>query len=327
MPALTTCRCRPPQILMLILGVLAFSGCTHLDHGRDLRQANRLPGRMVLEDVPFFPQERYQCGPAAMAMVLTWSGLQVPPQDLVQTVYTPFREGSLQTGLITAARRHGRLAYVISGPDRLLSEIAGGHPAIVLQNLGTVWFPAWHYAVAIGFDRAADAIILHTGMDEGRRLAWSRFLFTWERSQYWGLVVLPPGRLPVDENERAYLDAVLGLEQARQWKAATLAYAAALERWPESLGALIGLANAHIMQGAWEPAETTLRRAVALHPHSGDAANNLAHVLVQQGRTDEALEWARRAVATGGAHQAIYKQTLKEIETLQRNEANDQTLQ
>ena len=107
---------------------------------------------------------------------------------------------------------------------------------------------------------------------------------------------------------------MLGLEQARRWEAATQAYGAALERWPESLGALIGLANGHIAVGNWAAAEDTLRRAVDATPDSGDAANNLAHVLAQRGQREEALIWARRAVAIGGPHQAIYRQTLQEIE-------------
>ncbi len=304
--------------LILLMAALAAGGCTHGGHGRLLRETDRLPDRVVIDDVPFFPQERYQCGPAAIAMALAWSGPEVAVEDLVRQVYLPHRKGSLQTGLITAARRHARLAYVIDGPGELLGEITAGHPVIVLQNLGTDWYPAWHYAVAVGFDRAAEEIVLHTGISEGRPVGWSRFLFTWERGSYWGLVVLPPGRLPADDDEGAYLRAVLGLEQAQQWAAAARAYTAGLKRWPESSGALIGLGNTHIMQGDWERAETVLRRAVALDPASGDAANNLAHVLARRGRTEEALAWARRAVAAGGPNQSIYRQTLREIETLQK---------
>ncbi|MDJ0886605.1 MAG: PA2778 family cysteine peptidase [Desulfobacterales bacterium] len=310
--------------LMLLVAALAAGGCTHRGHGRLLREADRLPDRVVIDDVPFVPQERYQCGPAAMAMVLAWSGPAVALEDLVRQVYLPHRRGSLQTGLITATRRHARLAYVIEGPGELLDEVTAGHPVIVLQNLGTDWFPAWHYAVAVGFDRAAEDIVLHTGTRKARQVAWSRFLFTWERGSYWGLVVLPPGRLPADDDEEAYLRAVLGLEQAQQWTAAVRAYTAALERWPDSLGALIGLGNAHVMRGDWKQAESTFRRAVAVNPTSGDAANNLAHVLAQLGQRAEALVWARRAVAIGGGNRAIYQQTLEEIQALPKSEVHIQ---
>ena len=303
-------------LLLTMTAVLA-GACTHLDHGQDLRRGTHLPDRVEIAEVPFYPQAAYQCGPAAMAMVLGWSGLPLTPDHLVSEVYTPSRQGSLQTGLISAARRHDRLAYAFQGVNELLGEITEGHPVIVLQNLGTDWYPVWHYAVVVGFDRQADAIILHTGLHQAREDAWSRFLFTWERSQYWGLVVLPPGSLPAQADENAYLKAVLGLEQARRWDAAAQAYTAALSRWPASLGALIGLANCRIALGQWSAAEFTLRRAVDAAPGSGDAANNLAHVLAQRGQREEALIWARRAVEIGGPHQAIYRQTLHEIEGLQ----------
>lgn len=306
------------MIVFLLLAGAVAGACRHLDHGQDLRRGTLLPERVEIAEVPFYPQEAYQCGPAAMAMALGWSGLALTPDELVGEVYTPARRGSLQTGLISAARRHDRLAYAFNGVDRLLGEVAAGHPVIVLQNLGTGWYPVWHYAVVVGFDRTADAIILHTGIDQARADGWSRFLFTWERSQYWGLVVLPPGKLPADADENAYLKAVLGLEQARRWDAAARAYAGALKRWPASLGALVGLANCRIAQKDWAAAEQALRRAVDAAPGSGDAANNLAHVLNRRGQREEALVWARRAVAIGGPHQAVYRQTLQEIEERQQ---------
>ena len=45
----------------------------------DLALANRenLPAKVEIPNVPFFPQQKYYCGPAALAMVLAWSGLPV----------------------------------------------------------------------------------------------------------------------------------------------------------------------------------------------------------------------------------------------------------
>ena len=313
-----TFRVRSRTIIFWMLTAVLCQACTHLEHGRDLRQASHLPDRVDITTVPFFPQEDYQCGPAALAMVLNWSGLKIATEDLVETVYTPHRQGSLQPGLVTAARRRGRLAHTFHGPQKLLDEIAAGHPVIVLQNLGPGIYPVWHYAVVVGIDRSADQVILHTGTRASRALGWSRFMFTWERARYWGLVALPPGRLPASADENTYLKAVLGLEQARQWDAATRAYAAALERWPASMGALIGMGNGHIQRGSLPAAEQVLRRAVGLDPGNSDAANNLAHVLARQGKLDEALYWSRRAISNGGANPSVYQQTLREIKTLHR---------
>ncbi len=70
--------------------------------------------------------------------------------------------------MIGAARRHGRVAYVISSPEELLVEVAAGNPVIVLQNLGLSWVPVWHYAVVIGYDGDADMVTLHSGETPGK---------------------------------------------------------------------------------------------------------------------------------------------------------------
>jgi hypothetical protein len=304
-------------ILLLMLLVVLCNACTHSGRGRDLREAEHMPDRIEIVDVPFFPQEAYQCGPAAMAMVLSWSEALAVTQDLITEVYTPGRQGSLQMSLITAARRHGRLAYTISGPQKLLAEIAAGHPVIVLQNLGAKFYPVWHYAVVVGFDRLSDQVILHSGTDASRHMDWSRFMYTWERGQYWGLLVLPPGQLPASADENTYLHAVVGLEQAGKLEEAVTAYAAAPYRWPDSSRAFIGIGNCHIKMGNLSLAEQTLRRAVGLAPDNSDATNNLAHVLARQGNLEEALYWSRRAVLIGGVNASVYKETLREIEALQ----------
>ena len=92
-------------------------------------------------EVPFCAQTGYQCGSAALAMVLQYSGVPATARELQAAVYTPGRKGSLQSGIVTAARRHGRLAYPIQGLDCLLREVAAGNPVIVLQNLGLQWIP------------------------------------------------------------------------------------------------------------------------------------------------------------------------------------------
>lgn len=256
----------------------------------------------------------HQCGPAALASLLHWSGSAITPESLAAQVYLPAREGSLQAELLAAARRAGRIPYVLApAPADLLAEVAAGHPVLVLQNLGLAWLPRWHYAVVIGYDLEADSVTLHSGRARAHVTALDTFLRTWQRGGRWALVVLPPERLPATARALPYVAAVSGLEGLGQWAAAATAYHTALGRWPDSLGAWLGLANARHGAGDTAGAVAALREALRHHPDAALVHNNLAHLLLEQGDLTAALYHARRAVALAGDRLPAAQQTLEAI--------------
>ncbi len=301
-------------IFIFFTGVL-FSGCAGFHSTAMLQKADGIPSRLELEAVPFFPQKDYQCGPAALATVLRWSGLSVTPENLTDEVFTPEKKGSLQTALIGAARRHGRIAYVLSGPEDLFVEVAAGNPVIVLQNLGLSWYPVWHYAVVIGYDLTERTVVLRSGHIARKVLSFWVFENTWARSNHWGIVILRPDQFPAVVKEDLFTEAVLGLEKARRFQDAVDGYQTVLTRWPENLPALIGIGNCYYALGELENAETAFRKTIRLHPESGSAFNNLAQILIEQGRKQEALAAARKAVSLGGPLRSAYQKTLDEIQS------------
>ena len=261
-------------------------GCAILEPGMRPQALSDLPERADLPNVPCHSQEDYQCGPAALAMALNWSGLAVTPDELVSQVYVPAKKGTFQVEMVGAARRYGRLAYDIKGLESLLIELAAGHPVIVLQNLTFNWSPTWHYALVFGYDRVSATVIMHSGKTQRYVVDWTVFVNTWERGEFWGLLVLPPGILPETASETSYLESVPGLEQVENWEAAAKAYAAASERWPTNLGATMGEGNAFYALGDLASAEHAFRKAIRIAPNNGAAYNNLAHVLAEQGHND-----------------------------------------
>ena len=275
-----------------------------------------LPERCIIERVPFYPQAQFQCGPAALAMALAWSGIDVPPGRLVAEVFTPSRKGSLQSAMTGAVRRHARLAYPLAGPQSLVMEIAAGHPVIVLQNLGFAWYPVWHYAVVIGFDRVRGKVILHSGGTSRKSLSIGVFEKTWARSDFWGILVLPPTLLPADVTENRYIAAVNGLERAGHWQGAAIAYQTALAQWPDSFLARLGIGVCNYRLGDLKTAEAVLRDAIRLSPGQGVAYNDLAQVLMAQGRQCEALDAVLKALELGGPLEAHFKSTLEEIQNM-----------
>ncbi len=297
--------------LGLMLSLLV--GCAMPQTASLVASPGDLPARAEVASVPFFPQERYYCGPAALAMALAWSGLTVTQDDLVSQVYTPGKEGSLQADILAAARRNGRLAIQVGDLSDVLAEIAAGHPVLVFQNLALEWYPQWHFAVAIGYDLDTREIVLHSGRDARRRTSLSTFEATWERGGFWAVVVLPPERLPARGTERAVVRAAAGLERAARYKEAAVAYETILQRWPDSYVALMGLGNAHYATGNYREAEAAFRGAIARHPERPDPWNNLAHALVIQGLRAKAETAAHNAVRLAKRDPGPYIATLREI--------------
>jgi tetratricopeptide (TPR) repeat protein len=300
------------RVLGMFSAVLVFllSGCAAQLPSRDVHP---VPDRVFLQNVPFHPQKRYQCGPAALAMLLEWNGVEVSLPQLNEEVYSPALKGSLQPAVIASARRNGFVAYPIRGMTALMTELNAGHPVMVLQNLGFSWIPRWHYAVVIGYDRGFDKVALHTGTDAASWLSATAFSNTWGRSQHWGLLVLPPGVLPATATEQEYVSAVIGLERAGRHEAAVRSYREALQRWPDSFVAWMGYGNSLHALGQLGEAEAALRKAAALNPGSGLAMNNLAVVLSEAGQKNEALEVIEQAIQRGGDSIDLFLQTREEI--------------
>lgn len=293
--------------------LLFLAGCATPQAESLLADRGGLPVRAEVAKVPFYPQEKFYCGPAAMAMALSWSGLPVTQEEMATQVYTPGREGSLRTDMLAGARRNGRLAVRVRSLRAMLREIAAGNPVLVFQNLGLSWYTRWHYAVAFGYDLDKNALILRSGVTARRVTGLELFERTWARGDYWAITVLPPGRLPVTATEQDVLVAAIGLERAERPAAAAAAFAAMAARWPGSLGAQMGLGNARFAATDFAGAAKAFRAAIEHHPKAADAWNNLAYALARQGRREEALAAARKAVEIGGPRVESYRDTLREL--------------
>ena len=279
---------------MLFL-LLVISGCATAPQSRLLlqQQPEGLPLKVELASTPFFPQQAYQCGPAALATVLNAQQVVVAPKALADRVYIPEREGSLQIEMISAARDYGMVVYPLAPRlDHLLKEIAAGNPVLLLQNLALDWYPNWHYSVAVGYDLKEGVIILRSGTMERRITRLATFEQTWQRGDHWARVLLPPGQFPVTAEPLAYIQAVHGLEQSRKQQLALVAYRSAAQQWSDNKTALMAWGNAEYGAGNTEQAEIAFRQVIKHHPHAANAWNNLAYVL----STRECGSAAQRAI-------------------------------
>ena len=309
----------------LLLGLAGCAASPPLASGL----APTLPRTLELRETPFFPQQDYQCGPAALATVLQSSGVAVEPAALAPQVYLPERHGSLQAELIAATRRHGRLPYLLPGNgDALLAELAAGRPVLVLQNLRFQALPAWHYAVLIGYDATRNVAVLRSGRRERLEMRWQSFARSWHFGGRWAMTTLVPGVMPANAEAARYLESAAGLEAAGQPGGANIAYEAAIARWPDEPFAWLGRGNIAYAEGRLAAAADAYARAVTLRPDDASARNNLAQALADSGCLVAARRQVNRAsvLAAGSVLAAAVEATRADIESKARQSSAACTL-
>ena len=272
-----------------------------------------------LTSVPFYPQKEYQCGPAALAMLLDFQGKQVEIEELIRKVYIPERKGSLQLELITAVRDYDLVPYILVAElDAVLREVKAGRPVLVLQNLGVSWYPQWHYAVIVGYDLNEEELILRSGTIERYRINLFTFEHTWRRGKRWAMILLKPGELPLAGDDWRYMSAIVGFEQKNKWPLLDKAYRAGLERWSTSRELLMGYGNNMYMQGQLAEALQQYQKVITHDPEFAAAYNNAAQVYAEQGQFEKAVSFVQKAISLGGVHIQQYRSTLKDIRRMQK---------
>ncbi len=302
--------------LALLLGLAVLAGCA-TPQWTQLRQQRPpdLPASAEVAQVPFFPQEAYQCGPASLAMVAQFAGVPVTPEALKDQVYLPDRQGSLQIEMLAAARRQGLMALTLP-PElpELLRQVAAGRPVVVLQNLSLPVAPLWHYAVVIGYDLPTQTLRLHSGTHRRLAMPLSTFERTWARGGHWAFVAVQAGQVPAGWAPQAWLQAAAALERVRP-DAAGQAYAAATRQWPGQPTAWLGLGNTAYRQGRFDEATRAFEAATRAAPDFADAWHNLAQARLAQGQRQEAAQAAGHAVSLGGPRVERYRALQRQLQS------------
>ena len=92
--------------LLLLLAGLLGSGCAPVT--LDAVRADVAAGQgHLITTVPFIAQDAYQCGPAALAMVLRYWGAAADAEEIGRALYLPSAQGVLNLELEFEARRRG----------------------------------------------------------------------------------------------------------------------------------------------------------------------------------------------------------------------------
>lgn len=299
-----------------LLGGCALPGGASAPQFRDGRLLQRpagLPQSAAVHGVDFYADDTNACGPASLAEVLRFSGVDTDVQRLEPELITPALDGTLQYDMLGATRRASRVAYVIDPTlGALMQEVAAGHPVVVLQRLG-IAARTWHFAVVVAYDLEHDTITLRSSTARELVLSIGQFDATWAGAGRWGFVALRPGTIPPGASAVRYLKAVAPMEGVAP-QAAREAYEAALHRWPDAWVAMMGLGNLAYARHDYAAAARHFAQAAQAHPDDGDPLNNLAQALLAAGDIDAARGAVARALSIGKPNPQVYARTRDEIE-------------
>jgi hypothetical protein len=103
--------------------------------------------------------------------------------------------GVLPLDLERYAAAHGRGATVRTAQGSLpwlRHRIAAGRPVVAFLDLGIGPIRQGHFVVVVGYDDAADRVLLYSGKDPDASLTYRRFTAAWQRAAFWALSLDPP---------------------------------------------------------------------------------------------------------------------------------------
>lgn len=147
-------------------------------------------GAEQIEGVPFYRQERYQCGPATLASVLAYYRNPVDTDRIIRETYNETLKGSLMPDLENYA---GTLGFKTESGQGTLQKIKDSvlarKPVIVLIDNG-VWLAARpHYIVVFGFNE--EGFIAHDGNHPSVLFRYMKFENAWKKMGKPYLIIHP----------------------------------------------------------------------------------------------------------------------------------------
>jgi ABC-type bacteriocin/lantibiotic exporter with double-glycine peptidase domain len=149
------------------------------------------PPARVIEGVPFYAQEDYQCGPASLAGVMNFWGVDVTPEDIAGEIFSGRAKGTLNIDLALFARGRGLEARYFGGTlEDIRDSIDAGYPPIVLVDLGLWLYRKDHFMVVVGYSEGG--LIVNSGREEHKFVPAEDFVRAWEKAGSWTLLVKAP---------------------------------------------------------------------------------------------------------------------------------------
>ncbi|MCS7215263.1 MAG: cysteine peptidase family C39 domain-containing protein [Thermodesulfovibrio sp.] len=142
----------------------------------------------IINHVPFFPSEDFQCGPTSLAMVLNFWGMKVTVDEIAKEIYSKGAKGTADFDLIIYAQKKGFKTLNYKGNmEDLKEKIRANKPLIVMTDEGYWFYKKYHFIVVVGFD--SDSVIVNSEKIMHKRIKIEDFEKKWSKTGFWTLLI------------------------------------------------------------------------------------------------------------------------------------------
>ena len=144
----------------------------------------------AVNNVPFYPQEDYQCGPASLAGVLNYWGMDISPEDIGAEIYSKSAKGTLNVDMVLYVERKGlNVTWYHGSIENIKRNIELGYPLIVLVDYGFWTIQQNHFMVVVGY--GDQGVLVNSGREQLKQISLEDFLEPWRKTKYWTMLITP----------------------------------------------------------------------------------------------------------------------------------------
>lgn len=152
--------------------------------------------KVFIGNIPFIVQKADYCGPASLAMIFNFYGLNVSQDEIASEIFSPELKGTFSLEMLSYALKKGFDADVYGGSMAdLRAKLEAGFPLIV-SHKAEKDDKRVHYIVVFGFDDGKEVFYGHLDTKNGQAQAidYRRFLKHWDMADNLTIFIRPANK-------------------------------------------------------------------------------------------------------------------------------------
>lgn len=219
-----------PLFLFILLSIGAIASIVPAD----------APAICKIAGVPRIKQLTNYCGPATLAAVMQYYGIETSQEVVGKAVYNALSGATSGADMLYYARQQGMAAYSWNtNIDDLKLKLSAGMPVIALQQ-NSREDTSGHFRVITGYNDKLDKFyVMDPYYDNIKELTYKEADRLWRRMGFWALIVMPKDRDIFqkelnDKNPVVHMDLSYAMFQRKEYQEALKETRLALKLEPKN---------------------------------------------------------------------------------------------